>query len=119
MPNPIVPKKSSTPGAVPTAGQLLTGEIAANTADGKLFIKKSDGTVAAISGGVSDGNKGDVTVSGSGATWTINAGAVTTSDLADGAVTISKTSGVQKTISVGTSAPSGGASGDIYLRYSP
>ena len=50
MPNPIVPKKSSTPGAVPTAGQLLTGEIAANTADGKLFIKKSDGTVAQVSG---------------------------------------------------------------------
>ena len=50
MPNPIVPKKSSTPGAVPTSGQLLTGEIAANTADGKLFIKKSDGTVTAVSG---------------------------------------------------------------------
>ena len=50
MANPIVPKKSSTPGAVPTSGQLLTGEIAVNTADGKLFVKKSDNTVVAISG---------------------------------------------------------------------
>lgn len=54
MPNPIVPKKSSTAGAVPTSGQLLTGEIAANTADGKLFIKKADGTVVQVSGAASD-----------------------------------------------------------------
>ena len=54
MANPIVPKKSSTAGAVPTSGQLLTGEIAANTADGKLFIKKADGTVVQVSGAASD-----------------------------------------------------------------
>jgi hypothetical protein len=34
-----------------------------------------------------------------------------------GAVTLAKTTGVQKIITVGTDAPTGGTAGDIYLRY--
>ena len=41
-------KRSSVPGLVPIAGELLDGEIALNTADGKAFIKKSSGTVIQI-----------------------------------------------------------------------
>ena len=38
-------KRSSTPGAVPDAAQIASGELALNTADRKLFAKDSTGTV--------------------------------------------------------------------------
>lgn len=41
-------KRNSNAGTVPTAGQLLDGEIAINTADGIAFLKKDDGTIVQI-----------------------------------------------------------------------
>jgi hypothetical protein len=41
-------------------------------------------------GGVADGDKGDITVTGSGLVWNIDAGAVGTNELADAAVTAAK-----------------------------
>jgi hypothetical protein len=46
---------------------------------------------------ISDGSKGDITVSGSGATWTINANAVITADIAGSAVTYAKIQNVSAT----------------------
>jgi hypothetical protein len=43
-------KSSETTSAVPTSGQLQTAELAVNLADGKLFSKKSDGTIVTLAG---------------------------------------------------------------------
>jgi len=44
----IALKKSSVPSSVPSS--LANGELAINYADGKLFYKKADGSIAAITG---------------------------------------------------------------------
>lgn len=54
-------------------------------------IKTNEDDIAALAGGgVPDGNKGDITVSGSGTVWDINASAVGETELASGAVTNDK-----------------------------
>jgi hypothetical protein len=45
-------KRSSTSGAIPSAGSLSAGELAVNTADGKAFTKKDDGTVVGLTDGL-------------------------------------------------------------------
>lgn len=47
---PVIPRKSSTAGEVPSTADLQVAEIAVNTADGKLFVKHTDDTIKEISG---------------------------------------------------------------------
>lgn len=49
MANTILHKRSTTTGVTPAANTLTPGELAINTADGKVFTKKSDGTVVTLS----------------------------------------------------------------------
>ena len=55
---PIQLYKSSTAAAAPVAGNLLDGELAINTADGKLFYKDSGGSVQVLA--TKAGANGDV-----------------------------------------------------------
>ena len=90
MSNTIKLKRGS--GSDPSASDLIVGEIAIRTDSGKLFTKKDNGSVAEISGGggIDDGDKGDITVSSSGATFTIDNGVVSTAKIADDAITAAK-----------------------------
>jgi hypothetical protein len=49
MSNKILHKRNNVAGQEPLANQIDLGEIAINTADGKMFIKKSDGTIQDVS----------------------------------------------------------------------
>jgi hypothetical protein len=49
-------KRSATASAVPAAGQLELGELAINTADGGVYLKKSDGAVFLLGSDKADGD---------------------------------------------------------------
>lgn len=48
MANTIKLRRSAVPSAVPTTAQLELGEVAINTFDGKLFIKRNNGTESVV-----------------------------------------------------------------------
>jgi len=60
MANTIRLRRSAVQDAVPTTAQLALGELAINTFDGKLYLKKNNGTESVIQVG-GGGGSGDVT----------------------------------------------------------
>jgi hypothetical protein len=92
-------KNSSTSGAIPTAGNLVQGELAVNLADRKIFSKTSGGTVVELSGGARGASSDDVFYENSQvvtASYTITAGknAMTTGDITiNSGVTVTVPSG--------------------------
>jgi hypothetical protein len=112
---------------------FLTGggdALVANNLDQFADVTQTGGATLAISasttlnGGTHSGtNTGDNAVNSlysglvSNATHTGDVTGATALTIANGAVTLAKTTGIQKEITTGTAAPSGGTDGDIYLQY--
>ena len=112
---PISIYYSSTAGNTPTAGNLVAGELAINTADGKLFYKDSAGVVQVIAGkggaGVAGGSNTQVQYNSSGslagsANFTFNGTTVTiANDASISGLTVGKGGGaVASATAVGAGA---------------
>lgn len=67
----------------------FTGTTISDNVTIKAALQALETALEAV-GGISDGDKGDITVSSSGTVWTIDAGAVDTAELANDAVTAAK-----------------------------
>jgi hypothetical protein len=63
---PISLYNSSTPSAVPTAGNLVSGELALNIADGKLYFKNSSNIVTLLADAAASGITLPLSVSNGG-----------------------------------------------------
>ena len=63
MATQILPKRSETSLAIPTAGSLAAGELAMNVTDGKFYTKTSGGVVKEV-GGAGAVTLQDVTTTG-------------------------------------------------------
>ena len=72
-------KRSSTEGKVPIAGNLALGELGINTYDGRIFLKKNDGSDSIEHVVTTDSiTTGSITITG-----TVDAGTLTTTNLID------------------------------------
>jgi hypothetical protein len=90
----IITKNSQTASAVPSAASLAVGELAVNTADGKLYTEHTGGVVKEIiPSTVVDGGITAAKIATNAVTSDkINASAVTTAKIADANVTVAKLS---------------------------
>lgn len=60
----VRPKRSETPGVTPLSAALRVGEIATNLADGRIYSKRSDGTIISVGGGQFTAGTGNPLVQG-------------------------------------------------------
>ncbi len=102
-----------TQGILATPLPVALGGTGLSTLGSALQVVRVNAGATALEyatiGALSDGNKGDITVSASGATWTINDNAVTNAKINDSAVTFAKMQNISGTTLVGRHAGGSGA----------
>jgi len=113
---PATPHTLGTPTHTPST----YGSNIAYDKTNKIFYRWTGSAwTAGLPGSVTDGDKGDVTVSGSGTSWQLDAGAVGNTEIASGAGGIYKGSGTVPASTVATAtngfSMNSGASGQILL----
>ena len=59
---PIISYNSTTPGAIPSAGNMTVGELAVNVADKIIYVKNASSAIVALSGGATGGGGDQVFV---------------------------------------------------------
>jgi hypothetical protein len=122
MSDQIQLKRSSTTGAVPTTAQLLQGELAVNTADGKVFAENdtasgiftwSNDAAAAITGGTINGATVGATTEASGRFTTIEGTSTTASTSSTtGALIVAGGAGIAKDSYINSVRVGRGAAGN-------
>jgi hypothetical protein len=100
------------------SGTYTTRTLTAGTG---ITITDGDGvagnpTIECTVGGISDGDKGDITVSSSGATWTIDNDAVTTAKILNSNVTLAKIANIADQTILGNNT--GGSAAPVALTAS-
>ena len=80
--------KLKTGTSTPTTSDITNLEVAIDKSAAKLYLN-DNGTIKEIGGGggnsISDGDKGDITVASSGASWTIDSGVIDNANIASNA----------------------------------
>jgi hypothetical protein len=110
MANIVKLKRSAVASAVPTTAQLDLGELAINTFDGKLFLKRNNGTEAIVEIGAGGGGGGGntfLTISSDSGSTTANSTSDTLTVIGSGGITTSITG---DTLTINGSGSGGGVS---------
>lgn len=116
--SPVRLRESIVAAEEPKAGELAEGELAINSADGKLYYRKPNGTLGTLSAGVAsvNGQTGAVTISAGVSSVNGQTGAVSLNFSSPGHTHTAGEVGLPA-ISVGALTTTAGASSSEYFEY--